>query len=302
MSFLRASTSIAGLASSSSSARCWTTFRSAAALHTSAVRSAESHKQRTARIVRKTNVERKAERDQLYEANKPHVVLGTRPGDDAKWLNCDLAKTLVSEDELAGLPAPRPEGEVQAPEHLSYGLDGLDGAETKDEQLRFFFEQLPDASALAEVDVNLMDKLGLVRGQDAALNPEDKRALVMLQVREQEKAKQLARVVDLRNANARGISFENRRRIIAAFSPTKEVTDSGYPEVQVALLTMKIRNIWSHLMQRKKDIHGRRALRMVVHQRAKMLKYIKRVDRHRYDRILARVGVEPESVEGELVV
>lgn len=68
------------------------------------------------------------------------------------------------------------------------------------------------------------------------------------------------------------------------------------------MLTLKIRNIWSHLMQRKKDVHGRRAIRLLVHQRAKMLKYIKRIDRDRYDKILERVALEPESVEGELVV
>ena len=65
---------------------------------------------------------------------------------------------------------------------------------------------------------------------------------------------------------------------------------------------MKIRNVWSHLMQRKKDIPSRRALRLLVHQRAKMLKYIKRIDRDRYDKVLERVGLEPGSVEGELVV
>ena len=55
-------------------------------------------------------------------------------------------------------------------------------------------------------------------------------------------------------------------------------------------------------MQRKKDLHGRRAIRMLIHQRQKMLKYIKRLDRDRYDRILERVALEPEAVEGELVV
>lgn len=65
---------------------------------------------------------------------------------------------------------------------------------------------------------------------------------------------------------------------------------------------MKIRGVWDHLMQRKKDIGGRRALRLLIHQRAKMLKYIKRVDRDRYDVILQRLALEPEAVEGELVV
>jgi small subunit ribosomal protein S15 len=70
----------------------------------------------------------------------------------------------------------------------------------------------------------------------------------------------------------------------------------------VALLTMKIRNVWSHLIRSKKDIHGRRPLRLLIHQRAKMLKYLKRVDRDRYDQILERCALEPGAVEGELVV
>ena len=65
---------------------------------------------------------------------------------------------------------------------------------------------------------------------------------------------------------------------------------------------MKIRGVWSHLVRCKKDIPGRRALRLLIHQRAKMLKYLKGVDRDRYDRILERVALEPESIEGELVV
>ena len=48
------------------------------------------------------------------------------------------------------------------------------------------------------------------------------------------KTKNFARVMDLRNANARGIAFENRRRVIAAFSPTGKDNDTGYPEVQSA--------------------------------------------------------------------
>ena len=70
----------------------------------------------------------------------------------------------------------------------------------------------------------------------------------------------------------------------------------------VALLTMRIRNVWDHLMRTKKDIANRRSLRMLVHQRAKMLRYLKRVDEGRYTRILHRCGLESESVEGELVL
>jgi small subunit ribosomal protein S15 len=55
-------------------------------------------------------------------------------------------------------------------------------------------------------------------------------------------------------------------------------------------------------MRNKKDVGSRRSLRLLIHQRAKILKYLKRVDRDRYDIVLGRLGLEPESVEGELVV
>lgn len=69
-----------------------------------------------------------------------------------------------------------------------------------------------------------------------------------------------------------------------------------------ALLTFKIRNLWNHLTKFKRDIGNRRSLRKLVHQRAKILKYLKRLDRDRYDRVLERLALAPESVEGELVV
>ena len=55
-------------------------------------------------------------------------------------------------------------------------------------------------------------------------------------------------------------------------------------------------------MRCKRDVMNRRSLRLLVHERAKMLKYLKRKDRVRYDRLLVRIGVEPEAVEGELLV
>lgn len=69
-----------------------------------------------------------------------------------------------------------------------------------------------------------------------------------------------------------------------------------------ALLTLQIRNLWNHLTKYKRDTGNRRSLRHLVHQRAKMLRYLKSVDRDRYDRVLERIGLEPTSVEGELVV
>lgn len=69
-----------------------------------------------------------------------------------------------------------------------------------------------------------------------------------------------------------------------------------------ALATYTIRKLWAHLQTMKKDVANRRNLRKIVHQRAKILKYLKRTDRDRYEAVLDRLGLEPASVEGELVV
>jgi small subunit ribosomal protein S15 len=65
---------------------------------------------------------------------------------------------------------------------------------------------------------------------------------------------------------------------------------------------MQIRNLWSHLLEFRKDVNNRRALRRLVHQRSKVLRYLKRLDRDRYEAVLPRLGLDEGSVEGELVI
>ncbi|CAD6907122.1 unnamed protein product [Tilletia controversa] len=114
----------------------------------------------------------------------------------------------------------------------------------------------------------------------------------------------LARVLDLRNASARGIRYENTKRIVQAFGrplPDGRV-DTGNTEVQVALLTFRIRNLYSHLATARHDNSNRRQMNMMVHKRAKLLKYLKRTEPVRYQALLPRVGLVPRAVEGELVL
>ena len=76
--------------------------------------------------------------------------------------------------------------------------------------------------------------------------------------------------------------------------------DNNY--TSAALLTYRIRNLWNHLTKFRRDIGNRRGLRKLVHERAKVLRYLKRKDQDRYETVLERLALEPESVEGELVV
>ncbi|WP_207485114.1 30S ribosomal protein S15 [Arenibaculum pallidiluteum] len=71
---------------------------------------------------------------------------------------------------------------------------------------------------------------------------------------------------------------------------TKE-GDTGSPEVQVAILSERIRNLTEHLQTHKKDFHSRRGLLMMVGQRRRLLDYLKRKDNGRYEAIINRLGL-----------
>ena len=68
-------------------------------------------------------------------------------------------------------------------------------------------------------------------------------------------------------------------------------SDTGSPEVQVALLTARIRDLTEHLKQNKKDHAARRGLLKMVGLRTALLRYLTRTDRDRYKRIIADLGL-----------
>lgn len=68
-------------------------------------------------------------------------------------------------------------------------------------------------------------------------------------------------------------------------------SDTGSPEVQVALLTAQINQLQSHFEQHPKDNHSRRGLIHMVNQRRKMLDYLKSVDQVRYSTLIQKLGI-----------
>ncbi|MCD6405373.1 MAG: 30S ribosomal protein S15 [Planctomycetes bacterium] len=68
-------------------------------------------------------------------------------------------------------------------------------------------------------------------------------------------------------------------------------TDSGSPEVQVALLTKRISEISDHLKTHKKDYSSRRGLLKLVGRRSALLKYLVRNDKERYQKLIERLGL-----------
>jgi small subunit ribosomal protein S15 len=68
-------------------------------------------------------------------------------------------------------------------------------------------------------------------------------------------------------------------------------SDTGSPEVQIALLTERIRHLTAHMQVHKKDFHTQRGLLMLVGRRRRMLDYLRRNDVERYRTLIAKLGI-----------
>jgi small subunit ribosomal protein S15 len=68
-------------------------------------------------------------------------------------------------------------------------------------------------------------------------------------------------------------------------------TDTGSPEVQVALLSARITQLSDHFTGHEKDHHSRRGLLKMVNQRRKLLDYLKQADQTRYQELISRLGL-----------
>ena len=68
-------------------------------------------------------------------------------------------------------------------------------------------------------------------------------------------------------------------------------TDTGSAEVQIAILTERIRHLTEHMKVHKKDFHSQRGLLMLVGRRRRMLDYLRRNDVERYRTLIAKLGI-----------
>ena len=83
------------------------------------------------------------------------------------------------------------------------------------------------------------------------------------------------------------ITSERKSDVIKQFA--RKDGDTGSVEVQVAILTERIKNLTAHMASHKKDLHTRRGLLMMVSNRRRLLKYLKRVDEARYFTLIKRL-------------
>ncbi|MCC7394903.1 MAG: 30S ribosomal protein S15 [Sphingomonadaceae bacterium] len=85
------------------------------------------------------------------------------------------------------------------------------------------------------------------------------------------------------------ISAERKAEVIK--DNARAATDTGSPEVQVAILTDRINTLTEHFKAHHKDNHSRRGLLMMVNKRRSLLDYLKRKDAARYTALIAKLGL-----------
>jgi small subunit ribosomal protein S15 len=85
------------------------------------------------------------------------------------------------------------------------------------------------------------------------------------------------------------ITAERKQALLAEFATAKG--DTGSPEVQVAILSERIKNLTEHFKDHKKDNHSRRGLLKLVALRRKLLDYVKAKDEARYQALIERLGL-----------
>ncbi len=85
------------------------------------------------------------------------------------------------------------------------------------------------------------------------------------------------------------ITNERKAELIKEYA-TKD-GDTGSPEVQVAVLSERIKNLTEHFKGHKKDNHSRRGLLKMVSQRRRLLDYVKGKDEERYKSLISRLGI-----------
>jgi small subunit ribosomal protein S15 len=85
------------------------------------------------------------------------------------------------------------------------------------------------------------------------------------------------------------INAEQKAEIVTKYQ--RGASDTGSPEVQVALLTARINDLTAHFAKHKHDHHSRRGLLKMVNSRRKLLDYLKSKDQGRYQTLIESLGL-----------
>jgi len=86
------------------------------------------------------------------------------------------------------------------------------------------------------------------------------------------------------------LTVDEKKNIIKKFA--REKTDTGSPEVQIALLSIKIDKLVKHLKEHSGDVHSRRGLLGMVGKRRRLLSYLHKRDEKRYKKLISELKLE----------
>jgi small subunit ribosomal protein S15 len=82
---------------------------------------------------------------------------------------------------------------------------------------------------------------------------------------------------------------EDRKQVVT--NHRRHGTDTGSPEVQIAMLTARINSVAEHMKSNDKDFHSRRGLLMMVGKRNRLLRYLAKSDPAGYQKLIAKLGL-----------
>ncbi len=86
------------------------------------------------------------------------------------------------------------------------------------------------------------------------------------------------------------LTKEDKQKIVKKFA--REKSDTGSPEIQVALLSVQIDKLVGHLKDHKKDVHSRRGLLSMVAKRRRLLTYLRERDEKRYRNLIGELNLK----------
>lgn len=85
------------------------------------------------------------------------------------------------------------------------------------------------------------------------------------------------------------LDVQKKKKVIEKFKT--HATDTGSPQVQIAILSEEIKELTDHLKTHKKDVSSRRGLIKKVGERRRLMRYLKRTDNPAYDALMAKLKI-----------
>ncbi|KAF9340921.1 hypothetical protein BGZ91_011804 [Linnemannia elongata] len=279
------------------------------AFHTSASALARPRRSRKDVVIqiRKNNLQKQEKKRLDFEASTPDYIIGKQ----TEFTQSLLRPQSVFQAPLAAIKPATPESSTTAEEDTTTKSSGFAFTTSSSSPSIFssssrtpLIVSTSNPSGyqhfLTEQEADLIfEKVPHVQVQELMVRSTLVNERIQLPI-EQQKAELVRRITALENGNAKQVTLENVRRAREAFQRAEG--DTGSPEVQAAVMTVRIQNLHNHILNNKKDKHNYRRLRMLIHQRQAVLKYLKKTYPERYHVCLDRLGLEPRAIEDEIVV